>query len=714
MPVSTEAPSSRRLALELLLASFVVLFQELALIRWLPGQVRVLAYFPNLILLSAFLGLGLGALSARRRSLLPFWIPMLLVILGAAWGLSRVVFTQESATEHLFLLYYDLPGDAPVVGDIKLPLLFFFVLGALGFLPLGQAVAARLQALRGRTGPLYGYLWDLGGSLLGVLGFAVVGFSGLFPWTWFLLGLLVGAPLVLRPSGRAAALALAGGGLVVMVVSRAERADYYSPYYAIRYLAAQPGFSVLTNGSLHQTAFPLRRADPVLSDVHATIREGYHLPYRFLPRPPRRALVIGAGTGNDVSVLLDEGAEQIDAVEIDPVILNLGRSHHPDKPYRSPRVRAITTDARSFLNASQERYDLIVFGTLDSMTSLSALSNVRLDNFVYTLECFQAARRRLAPDGGLILYFMASSSFISERLGGMLTEAFGEAPLAIIKYYHLFNRAYLIGPAFSGHGGPERQAQAAEVLRAIRARVELPTDDWPYLYVARRGLSGFYVALTGALAALAVAAVFAVSPAMRRSLGGTGAPDAEMFLFGLGFLLLETRAVTEMSLVWGATWITSAVAFGSILAMVLLATLLMQARPLRFETGLGGVVICLLIAYFTPTRALLVASLPMKLALSALFIGTPVFFAAASFAVLFREREAADHAFGWNLLGATLGGLLEITSMAVGLKALLLVALAAYLVALLVWLRRRPLASGAPAVVPGGPLANHQHFLPQL
>ena len=50
-----EAKTSRRLALELVAASFVVLFQELTLIRWLPGQIRVLAYFPNLILLSAFL-----------------------------------------------------------------------------------------------------------------------------------------------------------------------------------------------------------------------------------------------------------------------------------------------------------------------------------------------------------------------------------------------------------------------------------------------------------------------------------------------------------------------------------------------------------------------------------------------------------------------------------------------------------------------------------
>ena len=63
----------RRAGVELFAISFVVLFQELTLIRWLPGQVRVLAYFPNLILLGAFLGLGLGCLRSARRSLLWWW-----------------------------------------------------------------------------------------------------------------------------------------------------------------------------------------------------------------------------------------------------------------------------------------------------------------------------------------------------------------------------------------------------------------------------------------------------------------------------------------------------------------------------------------------------------------------------------------------------------------------------------------------------------------
>ena len=145
------------MALELAAASFAVLFQELALIRWLPGQVRVIAYFPNLILLSAFLGLGLGCLRAGRRSLLWAWPVGLVAVVAAAMGLSRVVFTQASVSEHLYLLYYDLPRDAPVVGDVRAPILALFILSALSFVPLGQLVAQRLQAFRLRSSSLWGY-----------------------------------------------------------------------------------------------------------------------------------------------------------------------------------------------------------------------------------------------------------------------------------------------------------------------------------------------------------------------------------------------------------------------------------------------------------------------------------------------------------------------------------------------------------------------------
>jgi hypothetical protein len=49
------------------LASFLVLFLEIALIRWMPAYIRLLAYFSNFILLASFLGIGLGCLLAPSR-----------------------------------------------------------------------------------------------------------------------------------------------------------------------------------------------------------------------------------------------------------------------------------------------------------------------------------------------------------------------------------------------------------------------------------------------------------------------------------------------------------------------------------------------------------------------------------------------------------------------------------------------------------------------
>src|SRR6476661_1214894 len=59
-------------------ASFLVLFLETAIIRWMPAYVRLLAYFSNFILLATFLGIGLGCLITARRNLTA-WFPLALV-----------------------------------------------------------------------------------------------------------------------------------------------------------------------------------------------------------------------------------------------------------------------------------------------------------------------------------------------------------------------------------------------------------------------------------------------------------------------------------------------------------------------------------------------------------------------------------------------------------------------------------------------------------
>jgi hypothetical protein len=648
--------------------------------------VRVLAYYPNLVLIAAFLGLGLGCLRAGRRPLRWVWPATLLVLVLAASALARVVFTQNAAADHLFLLYYDLPPDAPVVTDIRPPILLLFVLTAASFVPLGQIVAERLRRFREGGRPLSGYGWDIAGSLAGIALFTALSFARAFPTLWFAGVLALG--LAFFRSRRRDLLAYGGvAALVVLVVAGSERAQQYSPYYAVstRDRAGAAGFEITANGSLHQVALPLRRSDAVAGN-DARIREGYHVPYTLASGPIRRALVVGAGSGNDVAVILDRGAEHVDAIEIDPVILELGRARHPDAPYASPRVRAINTDARAWLNDTRETYDLIVFGTLDSMTRLSALSNVRLDAFMYTADCLRAARAHLTPGGGLVLYFMVGERYIDLRLAGLLMEVFGEAPLVDESDRSLFNRVYMVGPAFAAVGGAERRADAPAVLARVRARVELPSDDWPYLYLRERGLSGFYLSMMAAVAVVALAGALAASPDLRRSVAGRGI-DGEMFLFGLAFLLLETRSVTAMNLAWGATWLTSAVVFFAVLVMVLLATFAVRAWSPPFALTMGLLLVSLMGAWALPESLVLRSGVPARLVLSVLVVGIPIFLSSVGFARLFEARTAPDLAFGWNLLGAVAGGLLELVSMAVGLKALLLVAGAAYLGALLLAVR---------------------------
>lgn len=687
---SSEPAFETTAAFELVIASFVVLAQELALIRWLPGQVRVLAYFSNIVLISAFLGLGIGCLLASRRLPRSLWQGALLVLVVSAALMSRVAFTQESAQEHLWLLYFDLPKDAPIVHGIRLPIITLFILSASTFVWLGYFVAGRLRWFASRGRPLVGYACDLTGSLLGVVVFSAMSWAGVRPWLWFVLIIASGIALQ-RTDVRSLVIHLLAGAAVVAAVIGAERAQWYSPYYAISTRTRPGAVSILTNGSLHQIALPLRLAAPAKSPALEVTRAGYHLPYRLLRSKPQRILIFGAGTGNDVAVALDEDVPRVDAVEIDPLILDLGRRLHPEQPYSSPRVRIINTDARAFLNDNHETYDLLVFGTLDSMTRLSALSNVRLDNFVYTVESLRAAWRHVSPGGGIAMYFRVSehAPYINQHIASMLGTATGERPIVINNDFLMFNRIYLCGPIFMNTIAGSRRLPEQERLRIAASR-DIPTDDWPYLYLSRRAVTPFYASMMSILFAIATAAVFAISPEMRRSLR-TGGFDAEMFLFGAAFLIIETKLVTEMNLVWGATWITSAVVFGSILLMILAGTIAMHMRPLPWHAAFAGLIAALVLTYAVRAEALVGRAFAPRLALSIGFIGLPVFFASICFAVVYRERDDAGVAFGWNMLGAVAGGILELTSMALGTKAMTLFAIVAYLAAYLVRYRRTAL-----------------------
>src|ERR1043165_2797383 len=121
--------------MSLFLSSFLVLFLEVALIRWMPAYIRLLAYFSNFILLATFLGGGLGCLLANRRRNLIVWFPLpqLIVIAAVDWLRLEIAVPSTSSI-------YFTSGTAQKVVSVEstllLPLLFVIV--AVLFLVVAQ------------------------------------------------------------------------------------------------------------------------------------------------------------------------------------------------------------------------------------------------------------------------------------------------------------------------------------------------------------------------------------------------------------------------------------------------------------------------------------------------------------------------------------------------------------------------------------------------
>jgi hypothetical protein len=239
----------------------------------------------------------------------------------------------------------------------------------------------------------------------------------------------------------------------------------------------------------------------------------------------------------------------------------------------------------------------------------------------------------------------------------------------------------MVGPAFAAHDGDQRRAMAKAISDEASPRIEPARDDWPFFYLERRGISGFYLSLMGGMALIATGALLGVSPRFRASARRLRTVDWEMLLFGMAFLLLEARAVTALNLLWGATWFTNAVVLESIFVVIFLGTVLSAWRPLPYGLCLVGLLVSLAVVYAFPLQEVLGARLWLTGLASLLAAGLPIFFASMCFAQRFAVREDAASAFGWNLLGAVLGGLAEFSSMVIGLGHLVAVAALLYLVA---------------------------------
>jgi hypothetical protein len=165
--------------------------------------------------------------------------------------------------------------------------------------------------------------------------------------------------------------------------------------------------------------------------------------------------------------------------------------------------------------------------------------------------------------------------------------------------------------------------------------------------------------------------------------------DPLLFVMGAAFLLIETRSVTDLSLLFGSTWIVNAAVFAGVLAVVFAANAFVR----RGGTSNLPLIFVLLFAalalnYVVRPDQLLTLPIALRSILGPLLAALPIGFAGIIFSSIFARSPNPSAALGSNLLGAVIGGCLEFVSMATGLRALTLLALAFYLVAMLLYRRR--------------------------
>ena len=229
------------------------------------------------------------------------------------------------------------------------------------------------------------------------------------------------------------------------------------------------------------------------------------------------------------------------------------------------------------------------------------------------------------------------------------------------------------------------KAPGSGFLRVAPTRVEatageaLPRDDWPHLYLREPAIPWAPIGQGMlAVAALSLAILLAFAPP------GRVRPNAQMFFLGAGFMLLETKAVVHMALLFGSTWVVNSVVFFAILVMILCANLyVLQRPPQRLAPYYALLIAGLLINALVPLSAFLDLAPLARTVSSSLVVFLPVFFAGVIFATMFAKSTAPDVDLGSNVAGIILGGLSEQLSLVIGFNYLLFVAIAYYLLSAL-------------------------------
>jgi hypothetical protein len=639
---AAESPRDRA---KLLFASFMMLFVELALIRWVTANNVYVTKATNFVLLASFLGIGIGFLNARSRRDYLRWTPVALLLL-VSFVLAFPVILQTLNGPHPF---QGLHGSPALPQPVSLSVVFVLVVGVMA--GLGQGTARLFVGFR----PLRAYRLDILGSLCGIAAFTGLSFLDQPPGTWGVIA-CAGLLVLLAPRIRWWQVLAVGAVATLLLLESVVPSQEWSPYNKLSYNqthGANPALYVSANNIPYQAA----RSLAVMHKQKAF----YFYPYRHVTKASlRNVLIIGSGTGNDAAVALSEGARHVDTVEIDPLLVRLGNMH-PNHPYSSPRLTAHIDDGRAFLQDTSQHYNLILFALPDSLTALAGQSGIRLESYLLTEQSLQAVRAHLAP-GGTFAMYNYYAPFLENRYASTIVDAFGRTPCAEV------------GPPLGGRRLAVLTVHPAGPVPNCASfwhgtKIAPATDDHPFPYLPSNTIPQQYLWM--------IAAIFAASLLLIRVGGGAFSRMrnyVDLAFMGAAFLLLETKNIVQFALLFGTTWLVNSLVFAGVLVAVYLAVeTASHLRLPRPAVLYAALIASLALTWVVPQDSLVGLPIVARFFAGCALAFAPIYLANLIFAQRFSDVSTTGEAFAANLLGAMVGGVLEYIALITGYRFLLIV-----------------------------------------
>jgi len=654
--------------MRLIQLSLLMLFVELAIIRWAGSNFYYLFAFSNIILLASFLGIGIGFLRPITSKKLFFLSPILLsaLICISYYFSPALIIKVNPITDNLdYTSHYFKDNLYPIW--MTLPFIFCLVVA------LMMTLADGVKQVFQQYPPLQAYRLETLGSLSGLILFTLLSYLEAPPYAWGIVICLCYLSLIKKQHTPNLCLLLQILSLAAMMFVFIKESKtlhhYWSSYYKI---VLQPysdhRYAVTVNGLIQQIieSVPQRKK----------VKPFYMIPYEYKTSSSalNNVLVIGAGTGGDVAIALDQGAKHVDAVEIDPMLYSLGKTFNPNQPYQDNRVTVYINDGRAFLQQSKKRYDMIIYALTDSLMLIMGQSSLRLENYLYTKEGMESVRSHLNPDGVFTIYNYIQPLWLVNRLANTMKITFHQTPC--IKTYSSLDywaTVLMVSPMPSSlHCNTYWQGDSSPFITPA-------TDDHPFVYLQDKTLPPLYLISLSILLCSSLILIKIAGISYRNIL-----KYLDLFFMGTAFLLLETKNVINFALLFGTTWFVNALVFIGIIFTVYLAIEFTRwSHHFKKNILYSLLLLSLFLAFLVPNHYLLSLPLIIRFIFATALAFSPIFIANLIFSDRFRETQQSTAAFGANLMGAVFGGILEYSSLIIGYGNLFILIAVMYLIAIL-------------------------------